>query len=427
MIKIEINDEFKEALMLMEDTKENLFITGKAGTGKSTLLSYFIENTGKDVVVLAPTGTAALNIKGSTIHSFFRFKPGITVDNAEETASKLTDPSLYRKIDTIVIDEISMVRADLLDCIDVFLRKARKEYFPFGGVQMVFLGDFYQLSPVLSGYEKDAFLQIYKTPYIFSSEVMQGEDFDLHYIELKKIYRQKDSRFIEILNAVRKNSITNEHLSILNSRYSPFARKKDAGFICLTSTNSGADHINAIELEEIKSKMSVFNASVRGDFGLKMDPTERNLKLKVGAQVMCLANHSEGAYVNGSIGNILNIEDEVITVKLLNGNTVFIQHFKWQIYGYELNSKTRRLQQIIMGSFQQFPLKLAWAMTIHKSQGKTFNKIIIDLGKRAFAHGQVYVALSRCTSLEGLAFKRPLRRQDVLVDSCLEYFLAQME
>jgi len=427
MHHIDINPKFKEALDLLEAGKENIFITGKAGTGKSTLLNYFREHTEKNLVVLAPTGVAALNVQGETIHSFFRFKPSITPDEAEKIAGKVKSGALYKSIDLIIIDEISMVRADLLDCIDAFLKKVLKKKKPFGGVQMVFIGDLYQLPPVLAAHDREHYLAVYATPYFFSSRVMESDRFKLSFVELEKVYRQKDDDFIHLLNAIRNNSITEEQIGELNERLTGTYAAPDDGCIYLTTTNDGADRINQQRLAALAGKPFTYEAQVQGDFDMRIAPADKELKLKAGAQVMFLNNNAEGLWVNGSIGVIEDISGDDITVMTQEGYSVTVEPYKWTLYKYVYDKREKQLHQESLGYFIQYPLNLAWAVTIHKSQGKTFERVIIDLGRGTFAHGQAYVALSRCRSLEGISLTKPLKKGHIIMDYRVAQFLTRFQ
>jgi ATP-dependent DNA helicase PIF1 len=425
---IERNDQFQLALDTIENTKQHVFLTGKAGTGKSTLLGVFREETKKNVVILAPTGIAALNVCGATIHSFFKFKPNITPDDAKAHAMKWKKKRMFKKTDTFIIDEVSMVRADLLDCIDSFLRTLLNKDVPFGGKQMVFIGDLYQLAPVVTTQEKKYFKEIYKSPYFFSSQACQDPKFDMTLIELDKIYRQSDTQFIEILNAIRNRSITDNQLTHLNTRVQT-PETRDSGHLYLTTTNADAETINTRKLTEIHNPLVESTAELSGDFTRKLAPTEIHLKLAVGAQVMFLNNDSNGQWVNGTLGQIaaINLAGNVITVHRQDGQRVAVTPHKWVLYKYVYDNESKTLRQESEGSFTQYPLKLAWAITIHKSQGKSFDKVIIDLGKGAFATGQTYVALSRCRTLEGLILSKPLTRKNVLLDYRVVQFLTKYQ
>jgi ATP-dependent DNA helicase PIF1 len=426
--EIELNEQFRKALEIMEHSDKTIFITGRAGTGKSTLLNYFRRNTRKKVAVLAPTGVAALNVKGQTIHSFFGFKPNITL----RAVRRLPDGEggIYKKLDAIVIDEISMVRADLLDCVDRFLRlngPAPQE--PFGGIQMIFIGDLYQLPPVITSVEKEGFGSLYKTPYFYSAAVFNS--LEMEFLELEKIYRQHDREFITLLNSIRNKSITEEGLKALNCRYLPDYEPPQGDFcVYLTTTNAMAASINDRQLMSLKGKLHTFPGLMEGEFGREYLPTAVDLKLKTGAQIMMLNNDSEGRWVNGTVGEITGIAQgkngkPVITAELSQSGRQEIQPFEWEIFRFKTDGGD--LQSEVVGTFTQYPLMLAWAITIHKSQGKTFDKAVIDIGKGTFAHGQMYVALSRCTTLEGLVLKQKLLQRHIRMDYQVMDFLTKFQ
>ncbi|MGJ8455189.1 AAA family ATPase [Pseudothermotoga sp. U03pept] len=424
MQKIELNEEFLNALKLMEDSNKNIFITGRAGTGKSTLLKYFREKTKKRIVVLAPTGVAALNVNGETIHSFFGFKPDITLEKVQSA-----DEEIYKHIDAVVIDEISMVRADLFDCIDRFLRlNARYKDKPFGGVQMILIGDLYQLPPVVKQKEKELFTERYESKYFFDSDAFRGVEWE--FIELKKIYRQEDQRFIRILNEIRNNTVSDESLSILNSRVG--ARLGRGGYtVCLTAHNETARKINEQRLSELNGRLYIFHAQIVGNFDEDSFPADYKLLVKKGAQIMMLNNDADGRWVNGTVGKVTGVqlsEDGYhILVQFPDQRIEEVTPHEWDIFHYSYNRRKRQIETKIVGSFKQYPLKLAWAVTIHKSQGKTFDNVIIDLSKRLFAPGQLYVALSRCRSLDGISLTQEVRRSDVMVDRRIVYFLSSFQ
>ena len=430
---IEFNEQFAKAYDALENGSRNVFITGKAGTGKSTLLQYFRDHTTKNVAILAPTGVAAVNIKGQTVHSFFRFKPDITPEGVHTIKIRRTQKALYQKIDTIVIDEISMVRADLLDCVDIFLRLHGKDRrIAFGGVQMVFVGDLYQLPPVVRQAERDIFKDVYPSPYFFDSKIFREvNNDDLHprkveMIELQKIYRQKEEAFIRLLGTIRNRTATNENLKVLNTRYIPhFQPDKDELYVYLTTTNAMADRINQEKLDELKGRSYYYEGTLAGEFGVKNLPTHQSLELKLGAQIMLLNNDSGGRWVNGSIGKIIEIIDDgqVVTVELSEGEIVDVTPFQWEMFRFFFNEDTQALESESVGSFKQHPLKPAWAITIHKSQGKTFDKAIVDVGHGTFAHGQAYVALSRCARFDGLVLKKPILRKHILLDDDVVRFM----
>ncbi|MGM0653465.1 MAG: exonuclease domain-containing protein [Bacillota bacterium] len=412
--KIEINPQFAKALDLMENSSKHLFITGRAGTGKSTLLDYYRSITEKELVVLAPTGVAAVNIAGQTIHSFFGFRPDITVEKAVKAAKK-SKLSIYKNLDAIIIDEISMVRADLLDCIDQFLRiKGREPGLPFGGIQMIFIGDLYQIPPVVTGHDRLIFAGHYESEFFFDARVY-GQ-LEIEYVELEKIYRQSDQEFINILNRIRNKTAAEEDLARLNGR----VIKKDAllpeDIIYLTTTNDLAYQKNETELEKLPGEPYVFYAEISGDIEQKSYPAEEELFLKTEAQVMLLNNDPAGRWINGSIGTVIDLLDDYIEVRLSSGKVVEVEPVKWHVYRFYWNREAQSVASDSLGSFEQYPVKLAWAITIHKSQGKTFDSVAIDLGRGAFAAGQLYVALSRCRSLDGIYLKRKIKETDIRVD-----------
>jgi ATP-dependent exoDNAse (exonuclease V) alpha subunit len=428
---IEFNEMFLQAMQIMENTVRNVFVTGRAGTGKSTLLQYFRDNTQKNIAVLAPTGVAAVNVKGQTIHSFFNFRLDITPDTAGRTRPKKKE--IYKKLDAIVIDEISMVRADLLDCVDTFLRKhGRKKALPFGGIQMIFVGDLYQLPPVVTSRERALFKDHYKSPYFFSARVfdedlfskalIQIKSFEMEFIELEKVYRQRDEGFLEILNAIRNNAVTEDQIDRINKRWNPdFTEKKGEFYIYLTTTNALAEKINMDKLSELGAEEYNYQGIIDGDFGVKGLPTAPDLTLKEGSQVMLLNNDSLGRWVNGNIGRIAEIEKggddaDVLWIELPDGEVVDVSPYKWEMFEFSYDKKSSKILSESVGSFTQYPVRLAWAVTIHKCQGMTFDKAIIDIGKGTFSHGQLYVALSRCTTMQGLVLKRPIQKTHVLLD-----------
>ncbi len=431
---IEFNAQFAQGFDILENGSQNVFITGKAGTGKSTLLQYFRDHSSKNVAVLAPTGVAAVNIKGQTIHSFFRFKLDITPEGVHSIKIRKTQRALYQKIDAIIIDEISMVRADLLDCVDTFLRLyGHDRMAPFGGVQMVFIGDLYQLPPVVTRHERDIFKDIYPSPFFFDSKVFseinnsEEHPYKFAFLELKKIYRQKEEKFIRLLGAVRNRTATGDHLKALNKRYMPhFKPEKDDFYIYLTTTNAMADKINQERLDELEERSYYCEGTLAGEFESRTLPTHESLELKVGAQVMLLNNDPGGRWINGSIGKIVDIagEGSVVTVELAEGDIVDVTPFQWDMFRFFFNDDTEKLESESVGSFKQHPLKSAWAVTIHKSQGKTFDKAIIDIGYGTFAHGQAYVALSRCASFDGLVLKKPILKKHILLDNSVDRFMS---
>lgn len=392
-------------------TNRNIFLTGKAGTGKTTFLHKLKKETKKQMAIVAPTGVAAINAGGTTMHSFFQlpFTPFIpTVEGRKELIEKIKMQGFRRKViqelELLVIDEISMVRADVLDAVDTILRHIRyKHTEPFGGVQVIFIGDMFQLPPVAVDEEWRLLAPYYQSPYFFHSQVIAQQQ--PVYIELDKIFRQTNPDFIRVLNEVRNNNLSNNGLSLLQSRYNPlFVPPKDDTYITLTTHNYKADRINAEELRSLKGKTYKFEAEIKGDFPEKSFPTDKELELKIGAKVMFIKNDTETPrrFFNGKIGMIESIEDDLISIKCPGeDNPIKLGKMIWENIRYSINESTKQIEETTLGTFVQYPLRLAWAITIHKSQGLTFDKAVIDAGD-AFASGQVYVALSRCRSLEGM-------------------------
>ncbi len=440
--EIELNEQFLRAFRTMDETDRNVFITGRAGTGKSTLLTYFRDNTEKNIAVLAPTGVAAVNVKGQTIHSFFNFKLNLTPDTAGKVKPREKD--IYKKLDAIVIDEISMVRADLLDCVDIFLRRyGKRKGRPFGGIQMVFIGDLYQLPPVVTSREKALFKDHYKSPYFFSSRVFDDDlfsktsggsaPFEMEFIELEKVYRQRDEGFLSILNSIRNNTVSTDEINVINRRYDPdFSEKLGGFYIYLTTTNALAEEINMTRISGLKAEEYKYQGIMNGDFSERNLPTALDLTIKEGAQVMLLNNDSLGRWINGSIGRIAEIEEvgddpDVLWVELPDGEIVDVLPYKWEMYEFSYDKKELKILSESVGSFVQYPLRLAWAVTIHKSQGMTFDNAIIDIGNGTFSHGQLYVALSRCTTMNGLILKRPVHKRNVLLDRRVVGFVTKYQ
>jgi len=413
----DLNEEFQSAFNLMENSNDCIFITGKAGTGKSTLLQYFRQKTRKKVAVLAFTGVAAVNVNGQTVHSFFGFPPRfIQIENIRRRRNR----ELLKEIDTIIIDEVSMVRADLMDGIDYALRINRdKMNVPFGGVQVLFFGDLFQLSPIVDPEMRDVFDQRYRSPFFFSADIFTN--FKLKYIELNKIYRQKDEKFISLLDRIRNKECTKESLSFLNERIKDKTSDDPCCCITLTTSNPGANEINRIRLDKIPAKEYQYQASIVDEFDESSYPTERCLRLKKGAQIMLIKNDPDKRWVNGTLGEVSDLSNNCIKASI--DNKVYeIPKAKWEKIKYTYNEKEKKIEEEVMGSFEQYPIKLAWAITIHKSQGQTFDTVIIDLENGAFTHGQVYVALSRCKSLEGITLKRPVIYSDIIFDERIYEF-----
>lgn len=420
---IQLSKEFQDILHYVELSGESMLVTGKAGTGKSTLLSIMRRTTTKRVAVVAPTGIAALNVKGQTIHSFFKFPPKMIMPSEIKMAK---NPKLYRNIDVLVIDEISMVRADLLDNIDRFLRVNRKNAEPFGGVQVIFFGDMFQLPPVVSSaFEKQVFRDKYESPYFFSAHVMQ--ELDLPLIELHNVYRQSDRHFISILDRVRTNTLDQDDLITLNERVGNHLGRDDL-FITLTSSNASAMAINQSSLAKLPGEAFKYPAQVEGIFQASRYPADQLLQLKEGAQVIFVKNDTEKRWVNGTLGKVtsISVDDIVVSIIDTHGRSISVTLFQeeWEILKYKVDEKNpKKFTTEVVGVFRQYPVKLAWAITIHKSQGQTFDKVRIDLGRGAFEFGQTYVALSRCRTLEGIELSRPLNPRDIMSDERIsEYY-----
>jgi ATP-dependent exoDNAse (exonuclease V) alpha subunit len=417
-----INNEFNAILDLIEKESQNLFITGRAGTGKSTLLSLLKRTTKKNAVVLAPTGIAALNVGGQTIHSFFKLPPKM-IDPFEMTKRK--NHRFYKKLKLLIIDEISMVRADLMDCIDIFLRRNIEVDQPFGGVQVVVFGDLFQLPPVVSSaFERQVLREQYGSPYFFSAHVF--ESFELRMIELRTVYRQTEKRFIKLLDNIRLKQFDYEDLEEINERYNANFENENLA-ITLCSTNASVNKINTERLKAIPSTPYEYPAQLTGDFNPKLNPADTFLWLKEDAQVMFVKNDIEGQFVNGTIGRVVRLDEDNIVVAISDkGNIkhIDVDKAEWEMLKYEIDAENKeKFTTKVVGTFKQFPLRLAWAITIHKSQGKTFDNIVIDLGGGAFDYGQTYVALSRCRTLEGITLKKKITPKDIMVDETIvEYY-----
>ena len=423
-----LTDEFRQTFELMENTEDNLIITGKAGTGKSTLLKYFLVHTEKSAVALAPTGIAAINIGGQTIHSFFKFPPHLlTSDDINIRPNKL-----YENIDTLIIDEISMVNANLLDAIDETLRAQTKNPFaPFGGVQIILFGDLFQLPPVVREDEAQAyFANEYGSPWFFSAHVFQRADFNYKFIELQENHRQNEQRFMALLDNMRLGRQTPEQLALLNSRFGADIQDVSEYPILLVPTNRKADDYNAYKLDELDSEEFFLEGKCEGDFPKDRFPTLPRLHLKVGAQVMTIVNSHDG-YRNGTIGKVISISDKMIRIEVDSReghHTCDVYQHTWENFRYRYVREEHRVERERIGTFTQFPVKLAWAITVHKSQGLTFDAVTLDIGGGAFAPGLAYVAVSRCRSLEGLRLHSRIRPTDIKVNPhALRFYMSEVQ
>lgn len=425
------NIELNKAWQAIANTNVSLFLTGKAGTGKTTFLRRLREQLPKRVVVCASTGIAAINAQGVTLHSMFQlpFAPYIPETTFNNNQRRFTFPKqkirLLRSIDVLVIDEVSMVRADVLDAVDSVLRRYRHRYKPFGGVQLLLIGDLQQLAPVVRTEEWDLLKAHYETPYFFSSKALQQLNY--YTIELKKVYRQSDPVFLELLNKVRENRIDTQTLAHLNSRHIPnFNPPKEEGYIRLTSHNRQADAINQRELEALAAKKHYFEAKIEGEFPEMSFPTDKVLVLKQGAQVMFVKNDREKRFYNGMIGTITGIDEGGITIVPTDADVeIKVTPDVWQNCKYVLDEETKEISEKVIGTFTQVPLRLAWAITIHKSQGLTFERAIIN-ANQAFAAGQTYVALSRCKTFEGLVLSDPIPAHAIITDYQVRNYTQQM-
>ena len=417
---------FEMAERYVKATGRSVFLTGKAGTGKTTFLKYITQTTAKRFVVLAPTGVAAINAGGSTIHSFFQLPLCPYLPDVKELITEYQMPERYRSLrkervkiirtlDLLIIDEISMVRADLLDAVDMTLRKYRHNDKPFGGVQLLMIGDAQQLSPVVKDSERQYMSQVYQSPYFFHSKALSRLQYVT--IELQKVHRQKDAEFLDILNAVREDRMTPQLLRKINERVGvpPVKREDGTEPIRLTTHNVRADEVNSRKLAELPDDPSLFTAQIEGDFPEHSYPADEVLELKPGAQVMFIRNDSEGKYYNGKLAKVEKIAKGVVTVSDSNGEMIDVTPVEWPNTQYELDDESGEICQNVVGTFRQLPLRIAWAITIHKSQGLTFDNVVIDAGA-AFAFGQVYVALSRCRSLEGITLESPITSSGIYRD-----------
>lgn len=429
MVEIDSNNkEFQDALNLIQYTRQSVFLTGKAGTGKSTFLKHICEHTKKKHIVLAPTGIAAINAGGSTLHSFFKlpFHPLLPDDpNLSLQRGRIHEFFKYNKlhrklleeVELVIIDEISMVRADTIDAVDRILRVySRNLRQPFGGKQILLVGDVFQLEPVIKADEREIINRFYPTPYFFSARVFS--EIDLVSVELQKVYRQTDRVFVSVLDHIRTNTAGAADLQLLNTRYgTTIEASEEDMYITLATRRDNVDYINDKKLAELPGEPMTFEGEITGDFPESSLPTSKDLVLKPGAQIIFIKNDYERRWVNGTIGVVTGIDEEDGTIYVLtdDGKECDVNKDSWRNIRYKYNEEKKEIEEEELGTFTQYPIRLAWAITIHKSQGLTFSRVIIDFTGGVFAGGQAYVALSRCTSLDGIQLKKPVSRADIFV------------
>lgn len=425
---LQLSDDFNYALKRME-SGDHLFVTGRAGTGKSTLLQIFRRSTTKNVVVLAPTGVAALNVHGQTIHSLFGFPPRLILP--ENVKPNRRYRRIFESLDTLIIDEISMVRADVMEAIDIALRMNRNSSRPFGGVQIILFGDLYQLPPIVSSQEeKYYFSQRYASAYFFAADCF--DQIDLEMIELRIVYRQDSRHFLRLLEAIRNATVDYDELESLNERHVPdFQPEEGENYLTLAARNATVNGINATKLAQLDAPEMLYMGQVKGGFSENLFPVPAALKLKVGSQVMTVRNDNDKKYVNGTIGTIVECKAESVVILVSEDGKpreFEVGYEEWDVIRYTATGteEETKIGTESLGTYKQIPVRLAWAVTIHKSQGKTFDRIIIDLGRGAFEHGQTYVALSRCRTLQGIVLRNPLTPRDVMVDPAVVEFYEGM-
>ncbi|MGQ9696984.1 MAG: ATP-dependent DNA helicase [Armatimonadota bacterium] len=415
-------------MSLLDSGSPVVFVTGKAGTGKSTLIRYLRKVLTKRLAVVAPTGVAAINAGGATIHSMFRLPPKIHED---KDIKRVYGRKLYQKLELLIVDEVSMVRADLMDSVDCFLRKNRESPHPFGGVQLLLIGDLFQLPPVVTEQEREVLIRKgYTVFYFFDAFSLKRAP--ISFVELPKVFRQTDEDFINILNCIRAGEDVDDAVVELNARcFRPDTDPTDLDLI-LTCTNAKADEINQRELDQLPTKARVFQGRITGEFSIKDDklPSPMDLTLKIGARVMFTKNDEQHRWVNGTIGVVRDMDQNSVTVELLGehrGSVHNVQAVTWETYRYEYDEENDNIVARKVGEDIQYPLMLSWAVTIHKSQGKTLNNVFVDLGDGAFAPGQVYVALSRCRTLDGIRLARPIRPSEVKCDPVVTRFYRELQ
>ena len=422
----EKNFEIELARFIIEKTRKSLFLTGKAGTGKTTILKDITRHTKKKHIVLAPTGVAAVNAGAMTIHSFFQFGIGAYIPGVVSPQSgffmRKPKLDLIRNLDLLIIDEISMVRADLLDHIDAELRRIRRSYLPFGGVQIVMIGDLQQLPPIAGGDEEALLRQHYKSLYFFDCKAFQNLDYCC--IELRRVYRQSDTHFVDLLNRARTGSLTQNDVDELNSRYIPgFTPAPEDNYIRLVTHNRMVQNVNTGEMGRLEGDEYVYDAKITGTFPAESYPTADKLVLKKGAQVMFIKNDPDKRFINGTLGEVCYLWKDKIKVRIADsGVTIDVEPMEWENIRYQMNEQTQNIETSTVGKFRQYPIRPAWAITIHKSQGLTFDRAIID-ARAAFSPGQAYVALSRCRTLEGIVLSSPLRASSFMTDGTVEGYM----
>ncbi len=424
MADLILDKERKDALKLMEEGR-NVFLTGKAGTGKSTLSKHFLATTKKKVLVLGSTGIAAINVGGQTVHSAMHIMPRMQVKDIERVYAPWV--AIFKYIDAILLDEVSMVRADLLDCMNKFLQlNGKVDGAPMGGIQLIMVGDICQLPPVVTEEEQEFFSNQYGGPYFFDAHCYS--DLQMAGVELKKVFRQKDPKLVKVLNLIRTGEATEKDLRVLNNRHDViFDRSKYPSHIYLATRNKIVDEINSTKMRELDGKEENLRAVLFGRFPRERLPAEDNLVLKVGARVMLLNNDRERRWVNGDIGTIVGFGPGQVNVELARHGVVGVNQHKWETVRQSYDPVLKVLKREITGSFTQYPIRPAWAITIHKSQGQTFENVAIDFAGGTFAHGQAYVALSRSTSLSGLVLANELKPEDIMFDERVRSFMKKMK